>query len=150
MNKEYREMTPEERLRVINAVLNKDGFVELKKILDEYEKQLTKTEEPIVGVTDKNVHITVKNVEPIRGFINKEGLAGFAGISHDSDNLNLEKGSIYAPEHREEAMTENEIDSETEVVELEQPKMKILERENSTPNPWGDAQVVTPGQLIYK
>lgn len=147
MNKEYREMTPEEKLRVINAAMNKDGFVELKKILDEYEKELIKSEEPTMAITDKTVHVTVENVEPIREIINKEGLAGFVGISNDSSNLNLEKRSIYAPEHREEAMTENGIDSETKGVELEQPKMLVLERESFAPNPWGDAQVVTPGQL---
>ena len=44
-------------------------------------------------------------------------------------------------------MAENGIGLEIEKKELEQPKARVLERGSSAPNPWGDAEIVTPGQL---
>lgn len=101
------------------------------------------------------IHVIDENIDPIRKIINNDGLAGFASIpgdfnasQHDgADNINLEKQSIYAPEHRTVAMVENDIGPESKKNVLEQPRARVLEKGNSAPNPWGDVEIVTPGQL---
>lgn len=156
MSKEYRDMTSEERLSIINAAMKKDGFAELKNIIDEFDKVLVKNEALSVSMIDNPVHITDENVEPIREIINNEGLAGFTNVQNDnndsfertqynvSGNIDLSHGSIYAAEHREEAMAENGIIPMVKREEIEQPRVRVL---SSAPNPWGDAEIVTPGQL---
>lgn len=154
MEKKYREMTAEERIRVIQAAMNKDGFVELKKIVDEYETLLIDKPETV----KPSIHITDENMGPIIDIINKEGLAGFANTSNDITHSlveegtptsvgtpNPEQGSIYAPEHRPVAMGENGI----AINSLEHPKTRILGpvQSGSAPNPWGDAEVVSPGTI---
>lgn len=162
MSKEYRDMTSEERLRLIQATFSHDALNELEEIIKELKIKLAINEPSMV--TDKKtnvkeVHITDKEIEPIRDTINAGGLAGFANVQNDnnnehglikhniSGNIDLKQGSIYAVEHREKAMIENRINSTAISDDLEQHRTRVLEKVDSTPNPWGDAKIVTPGQL---
>ena len=152
MNKEYRKMTAEERIRLIQAAMNEDGFVELKRIMDEYEPILVIKETP-------SVHTTDKKIEPIRDKLNKEGLAGFAAAQNDNPQHYVEEkthsviieptsesGSIYASEHRQIAIEENGI-GENALKVMEEPKARVLEKSVSRPNPWGYAEIVSPGTI---
>ena len=147
--------------RLINSLLSggKEGmkdalynFVQNGTIIINVKNHSENIQLPL---SETPIHVTAENIEPIRKIINSDGLAGFADISGDfnalqyggSDNINLDKKSIYSPEHRSVAMAENGIGPEAKKNGLEQPKARVLERGNSAPNPWGDAEVVTPGQL---
>lgn len=156
MDKEYRDMTADERLRVIRAAMAKDGFIELKKIIGEYETELKVEESPSYSIGNQKLGL-------IRNVVNKEGLAGISErfnypksnveSKNLSDEINSEEGKIYAPEHRRVAMEENQIIAQSETQEQpeetsmveEQHKERVLKP--STRSNFPNARLVTPGEI---
>lgn len=157
MNEKYRDMTADEKLMVIQAAFSHEAVKNLDEIINDLKEKCAIVG-PLTVVPNKNdekiVHVTNEGIGPIRDIINNKGLAGFANISPEDSSLGTPngsdpvKGSIYASEHRPVAMAENGIVSNTnEQLNNEQPKARVLERENSTPNPWKDLKRYPPGQL---
>lgn len=152
MNEKYRDMTADEKLMVIQAAFSHEAVKNLDEIINDLKEKCAIVG-PLTVVPNKNdekiVHVTNEGIGPIRDIINNKGLAGFANgldelqtmTSNDSD---LERGSIYASEHRPVAMAENGIGSKTNEIE---PKARVLEKTSVALNPWGDSEIVTPGQL---
>lgn len=63
----------------------------------------------------------------------------------------VQEASIYAPEHIpavQDDLREQGLVSNQENNAINEPKMKVLEQQKvPAPNPWRDAEVVSPGQL---
>lgn len=154
MEKEYREMTPEERLKIIQAAMNADGFPELLKIVKGYEIILSTNQSPeYKDVTALHNGETTQLEETIK----VEGLAGVVEKYKNSQNdismsdtqelIAPQTASIYAEEHipavQEDYQEQNGINN---APAEEQHKVKVLEPERKIlPNPWEDIKRVVPG-----
>ena len=132
----YREMTPEEKLEysaeIIEAI-KVGGLVASLDVVDKYQKKLfisdkkNANNKPKMSTPVEEEVIQVENVIP-------KNIAGEA--------------SIYADEHIpavQEDLREQGIVAQAEPAEV---KTKVLEPpKSSAPNPWGEAKVVSPGEL---
>lgn len=135
----YRQMTPEEKLEysaeVIEAI-KKDGLEGSLRVVSKYQKLLYKKD--VIENPPLSEETPILMNEPEK-------------LINNSTGENLQEASIYAPEHipavqddlREQGLIPND-----DKKNAEQPKTKVLEQSRSiAPNPWGDADVVSPGQL---
>ena len=102
---------------------------------------------------DKKVRITDDDIEPLRHIVNKDGLAGVVNAMNPlEEDITItpndsNDGGIYAAEHREEAMAENGLGQMTKKVEIEQPKIRVLEKENLASDPWAGIDIAPPGTI---
>lgn len=72
-------------------------------------------------------------------------------VSSNNVTQEVQEASIYAPEHIpavQDDLREQGVSFKQEPKGVNEPKKKVLEQQRSSaPNPWGDAEVVSPGQL---
>ena len=129
----YREMTPEEKLEYSAEIIEsikEGGLVGSLEVVDKYKKILSIKEKTNDEKVSTPVEEKVIEDKPIV-----------------SPNITGE-ASIYAEEHipavqddlREHGLVQMEEQTEVKTKVLEPPK-------SSAPNPWGEAKVVSPGEL---
>lgn len=154
MEEKYREMTAEERLDIIKAAMNANGFPELLKIVKGYETILSVNQSPEY----KDVSVAgSEEITQLEETIKVDGLAGIvekfnnrqnnSSLPESQELIAPQTASIYAEEHipavQEDYQEQNRINN---VPSEEQHKVKILEPEKKTlPNPWEDIKRVVPG-----
>lgn len=142
----YREMTAEEKLECSSEIieaLKTGGFIASLDVIEKYKKILS-----IDNVIDKTP-LSVE--EPVTTKPQVEVLISSRGSEFETPKA----ASIYAPEHIsavQDDLIEHGMQGETihqeETPVVEEPKTLVLEPSKpSAPNPWGSAEIVSPGQL---
>lgn len=131
----YKELTPNEKLKIIETTINSNGLSSILDLLsEEYDLKL----EP----KDNNI---TEEKEKIEEVVEEK-------ISTPENTTN--EASIYASEYRDVALSEirkNVVLGETPKEEIEEidpfdkEKPHTLVKTPSSPNPYGNSRVVTPG-----
>lgn len=144
----YREMTPEEKLEYSSEIIEAiktDGLIGSLKVVDKYKKKLS-NENSLYDYSSQIPETIITTPFKETTDISVENIPNISEIEKPST-----EASIYAQEHIsavQEDLREQNIGMFSAIKAVEPPKTKVLEVAKShAPNPWGDAQIVSPGQL---